>query len=130
MTTSEPTTEIYHVIARMLRESVKESERQGEQNFHCSLALILDTAESFDQAADRLELLEFACNFRANEIETLTARAEQAEKERDAAIADIPKICDTCKHTSDRTATSYGCTNKKCFFVTHDGWIWREQPQD
>ena len=49
------------------------------------------TSIMLSAAADRLESQE-------QTIAALTARAEQAEKERDAAIKDINGLCSRCKN--------------------------------
>jgi len=75
-------------------------------------------------AADRLESQE-------QTISALTARAEQAEKERDKAMADLFGFCSRCKHD--------GCKleNEPCKSCMKDypmkqlqNWTWRGLPQE
>ena len=70
-------------------------------------------------ASDLLDGLEVARDYMfeaANEIENLESRLAQAERERDAAFADMYKCCANCKHF-DNSKTSKvsasGCKGRK-----------------
>lgn len=64
-----------------------------------------------------------------NDICALTARAEQAERERDAAIKDITRLCTRCKHwtcpNDDEPCLS--CLNAES---GNPNWTWRGLPQE
>lgn len=109
MTTSEPTTEIVDDLRFYLLVANKEKPTQ----------LISTIA----RAADRLESQE-------QTISAMTARAEQAERERDAAVKDLKlgRGCVTCKHIALKLSEK-PC--KFCMEINFDGnYEWRGQPQD
>lgn len=102
------------------------------------------------QAVDRLESQERELLKKTQELESAKirhaqkdeeaaelfakaiARAESAEAERDAAIKDIRKQCETCFHHSkdDIPHCTIGA-NGKCYFGGYDYWQWRGlQPKD
>lgn len=88
-------------------------------------------------AADRLESQE-------KTIAALTARAEKAERERDAAVADMKLIvdavreeyidetcCFACKYDFDTSCDESGCCPGECpGFESNDCFEWRGLPQD
>ena len=135
MTTSEPTT---GEIVRALR-------CDGDANncVDCRYAtydtdtILCDQEQNVRDAADRLEIQE-------QTIAALTARAEQAERERDAAKADMKLIvdavrethcdetcCFACKHDCDTSINDSGEFNNECpGFDRDDCFEWRGLPQD
>jgi uncharacterized protein (UPF0335 family) len=67
---------------------------------------------------------------RGIEIKAMTARAEQAERERDAAVADLKlgKVCMTCKH-DEKCRREVSETNQtQC--IGRQRWTWRGLPQE
>ena len=125
MNTSEPTT---GEIVRALRED-------------CSL--LDDNTDKF-VAADRLESqersIEEAAKLnekQANTIASLTARAESAERERDAAVEEMRDCCQFCVgyEKEENEPPCDTCFNARTFepndFERTKNWQWRGlQPQD
>lgn len=106
MTTGEPTT---GEIVRALRDA---------PNYN-GMAGTTTTVEGI--AADRLESQE-------QTIAALTARAEKAEKERDAAIKDINRMCIRCKYwTCQNDEPCLSCVNAETW---NPNWTWRGLPQE
>lgn len=64
------------------------------------------------------------------QIAELTARAEQAEKERDAAVADMKygRVCMTCKH--DEKCRKEVATTNQTQCIGKQRWEWRGLPQE
>ncbi len=61
-----------------------------------------------------------------NEVGMLGARLEWMKKERDAAIADIEKVCATCALCSKNNGTGERCEYYlDCNLVEGDHWVWR-----
>lgn len=129
---NEPTT---GEIVRALRED-------------CSL--LDDNTDKF-AAADRLEsqakeneISRHLIEMQSNVITELTARAESAERERDAAKADMKLIvdavrethcdetcCFACKHDCDMSINGSGEFANECpGFDRYDCFEWRGLPQD
>ena len=127
MNQSEPTT---GEIVEVLREN-------GDVFFG-------ETEITCDQIADRLEsqerdietlrafherYAEQTSKKYVEDICALTARAEQAERERDAAIKDITRLCTRCKHwtcpNDDEPCLS--CLNAES---GNPNWTWRGLPQE
>lgn len=124
MTTGEPTTEIVEEI----------TSQSTTRDIVVVLKMIVQYLESFTMdkmsrdvmsaAADRLEQQE-------QTIAALTARAEQAEKERDAAIADIERLrlkkftlCPICEFED-----MIGCAHKN-HCTGYKQFKWRGLPQE
>ena len=140
---NEPTTEI-----------VEEITNQSTTNdIIVVLKMIVQYLESFTMdkmsrdvmsaAADRLESQEeekkisrYLIEMQSNVITELTARAESAEKERDAAIADLQKFrgrkCDGCFYAMKENKSALSpCRDCQSPISNYgDGWKWRGQPQE
>jgi hypothetical protein len=79
---------------------------------------------------DRLEAQERTIADKDAKIAELTARAERAERERDAAVADLKlgKVCMTCKH-DEKCRKEVAATNQtQC--IGKQRWEWRGLPQE
>lgn len=53
---------------------------------------------------------------------------QQLERERDAAVEDIPRACGYCKHSIDYGPSNHpGCKNPECRNISgvNTGWQWR-----
>lgn len=137
MTTSEPTT---GELIEALRCDGVIKPCEGcffaFQIENCS-AMGCRTDDMFGLAADRLEAQE-------QTIAALTARAESAERERDAAKADMKLIvdevrethcdetcCFACKYDCDTSINDSGEFNNECpGFDRDDCFEWRGLPQE
>ena len=129
MTTSEPTTEN---IAKALRVCFAKTCACSECPFEHESCGDLEQL-----AADRLEAQE-------QTIAALTARAEQTERERDAAKADMKLIvdavrethcdetcCFACKYDCDMSINDSGGFSNECpGFYKDDCFEWRGLPQE
>ena len=134
MTTSEPTTE---ELIKTLREDANKQE---------SLYHVCDSTMNAKIAADRLEsqakeneISRHLIEMQSNVITELTARAESAERERDAAIADMKLIvdavreehcdetcCFACKFDCDTSINDSGEYGSECpGFYKDDCFEWR-----
>ena len=143
MTTSEPTT----------GEIVRAFRGAGVYGITTALELkIIDRLESQEREIERLKTaMTVAKNIIANrtdellsKTEQLTARAEQAERERDAAKADMKLIADAvrekhcddtccfvCKFDCDTSKNDSGEFENECpGFDRDDCFEWRGLPQD
>ena len=86
----------------------------------------LDKDSDFDivgASADQIEAL-------AAEIEAVLSKLEKATRERDAAIACIPRACGYCKHfivTHNGCTPDYDCARSGCVNISgsNTGWEWR-----
>ena len=166
MTTSEPTT---GEIVRALREDEDVYFGEAEE---VTFGLIADRLESLEQKLELLNggdfdvidipaalaylesveeilphasaLIDLIQSLKGTAIE-LTARAEQAELERDAAVVDMKSIvdavreeysdgtcCFACKYDFDTSCDEYGCCPGECpGFESNDCFEWRGlQPQE
>lgn len=56
-------------------------------------------------------------------VEAAEARAEKAERERDAAVSEIPKICYYCKHRNGREPCDEWNGSEEA--ETCEEWEWR-----
>ncbi|MEN6635997.1 MAG: hypothetical protein ABFC56_09110, partial [Clostridiaceae bacterium] len=139
MTTSEPTT---GEIVRALRCVADDTEcKECRYKYPVGNVILCDHEQMNGNAADRLESQEQAIEElkseaivnaleNAERIANLTARAEQAERERDAARKDIDMtnavetgcgLCLICKKQCDDASNG-------CFFCKD--FEWRGQPQE
>ena len=105
-----------------------------------ALAYLESVEEILPHASALIDLIQ---SLKGTAIE-LTARAEQAEKERDAAKADMKLIvdavrethcdetcCFACKHDCDTSINDSGEFNNECpGFDRDDCFEWRGLPQD
>jgi len=136
MTTSEPTTgEIAGAI------------RVCENKLECDVCPMRDKpcGDLYTLAADRLESqerdLETFKAFHERYAEQtskqyvvavcgLTARAEQAERERDAAVVEVPHTCNTCGHQAKTPLKMISSVEPCASCRTYDKWTWRGLPQE
>lgn len=105
-------------IVRNLRELVYEAERKHETQLLCTNELIIVWAHDLER--------------RESDIAALTARAEQAELERDAAIRCM-RVDNSCSGCVKQCESVSVC--EKCIDGEEDGYVfdidtWRGQPQD
>lgn len=121
MTTSEPTTEIVDDLRFYLLVASKEKPTQ----LISTIARAADRLESQEQTI--AELMPILYGMQEQTVQ-LTARAEQAERERDAAYGRAQEMasCDECKHLA-RTWNEEPC--KGCCAENY-GFERRGQPQD
>jgi len=149
MNQSEPTT---GEIVRALRCVAEATEcKDCRYKYPVGNVILCDHEQMNANAADRLESqertideLEDECGKLMMTIDLLTARAEQAEKERDAAKADMKLIvdavrethcdetcCFACKYDCDMSINDSGEFNNECpGFDKDDCFEWRGLPQD
>ena len=120
--TNEPTT---GEIVRALRCVAEATEcKDCRYKYPVGNVILCDHEQMNGNAADRLESQD-------RTIAALTARAESAERERDAAIKDIHKSCSTCAYEME-DGSCYERVWGKC---SNGGrnyyWRWRGlQPQE
>jgi galactokinase len=146
MTTSEPTTgEIVRALRSMQTSAqVVLDSGFGTREGECDV-VYRNRRDLAKNAADRLEsqernietlrafherYAEQTSKKYVEEICALTARAEQAERERDAAVADMKygRVCMTCKH-DEKCRKEVAVTNQtRC--IGKQRWEWRGLPQD
>ena len=105
-----------------------------------ALAYLESVEEILPHASALIDLIQ---SLKGTAIE-LTARAEQAELERDAAVVDMKSIvdavreeysdgtcCFACKYDFDTSCDEYGCCPGECpGFESNDCFEWRGLPQD
>ena len=105
-----------------------------------ALAYLESVEEILPHASALIDLIQ---SLKGTAIE-LTARAEQAELERDAAVVDMKSIvdavreeysdgtcCFACKYDFDTSCDEYGCCPWECpGFESNDCFEWRGLPQD
>ena len=103
-----------------------------------------DFPETAKIVADRIKSQQRTIADKDAKIADLTARAEQAERERDAAVADMKLIvdavreeysdetcCFACKYDFDTSCDECGCCPGECpGFESNDCFEWRGLPQD
>ena len=127
MTTSEPTTgEIVRALGN--------PEIVDQESLYYWSKVAADRLESQERDIETLRAFheryaEQTSKKYVNDICALTARAEQAERERDAAIKDMNRLCTRCKHwtrpNDDEPCLS--CVNAE---TGNPNWTWRGLPQD
>ena len=105
-----------------------------------ALAYLESVEEILPHASALIDLIQ---SLKGTAIE-LTARAEQAELERDAAVVDMKSIvdavreeysdgtcCFACKYDFDTSCDEYGCCPGECpGFESNDCFEWRGLPQE
>ena len=105
-----------------------------------ALAYLESVEEILPHASALIDLIQ---SLKGTAIE-LTARAEQAELERDAAVVDMKSIvdavreeyidgtcCFACKYDFDTSCDEYGCCPVECpGFESNDCFEWRGLPQE
>ena len=163
MTTSEPTTgaianelrTIAHVSPQWKKTCFRAADRLESQeqklellnggdfdviDIPAALAYLESVEEILPHASALIDLIQ---SLKGTAIE-LTARAEQAELERDAAVVDMKSIvdavreeysdgtcCFACKYDFDTSCDEYGCCPWECpGFESNDCFEWRGLPQD
>lgn len=113
MTTGEPTT---GEIVRALRDA---------PNYN-GMAGTTTTVE--DIAADRLEQQEQRIAELEAENRLAQRKQDEAERERDAAIKDINRLCMRCKYwTCQNDEPCLSCVNAE---TRNPNWTWRGLPQE
>jgi chromosome segregation ATPase len=132
MTTNEPSTEEIvrnfrgaHIfgITQALENRIAdrlESQEQTIADKDAKIATLTEKVEAMEN-----DLINFDMN-----LTEMTARAEQAERERDAAVADLKlgKVCMTCKH-DEKCRREVSETNQtQC--IGRQRWTWRGLPQE
>ena len=135
MTTSEPTT---GEIVRALRCMADNAEcKDCRYKYPVGNVILCDHEQMNENAADRLESQEQAIEElkseaivnaleNAERIANLTARAEQAERERDAVVADLDVLKD-----SGFCNSCVGCNAPHSEAITYcTDWTRHGQPQD
>ena len=88
---------------------------------------IIETLKQADKIFDAMELPEeeYAFTFDRYAVMTLVAEIERFERERDAAVKDIPRACGYCKHyLGDQ---SFVNCEHECMNISgiNTGWQWR-----
>lgn len=61
-------------------------------------------------------------------VRQLEAERDQYKRERDAAVACIPRACGYCKHVIDYGPSNMpGCKSQECHIISgiNTGWQWR-----
>ena len=102
---------------RSIEEAAKLNEKQANA-----------IAELHEQIAEKNDEIQMACDGAEDTIKTLTARAESAERERDAFIDKIRGRCAECKHEH---LYSYVEPCESCHNANgHPNWEWRGLPQE
>ena len=78
------------------------------------------------KAADAIEQIVAEYNELDNAHGELFIEYHKVKKQRDAAIAWLPKVCGYCKHYNGLT-----CNNKDCRNIsgTNTGWEWRGEQE-
>ena len=77
-------------------------------------------------AADALEQIVAEYNVLNNTLGEVLIEYHKVKKQRDAAIACLPKACGYCKHYIGLT-----CNNKDCRVISgvNTGWEWRGEQE-
>lgn len=121
-------------------ENCADCEYAGESEFECTIAQLAATAitdmlaraETAEARCKRLEEARENANEAAAKWEGMyhmaEARAEKAERERDAAIEEIPKICYYCKHRKGWKFCEDWNGNQEA--ETCEKWEWRGQKEE
>lgn len=85
--------------------------------------LMLNAAEAITDLLAENQALRNAANGFKNQVDAAEARAEKAERERDAALSEIPKICYYCKHRNGREPCDEWNGSEEA--ETCEEWEWR-----
>ena len=111
---NEPTT---GEIVRALRELVYEAERKHETQLLCTNDLVLAWAHDLER--------------KESDVAALTARAESAERERDALLVFVPRICTNCISLDNREEDELEKCRECMKMENRPNFKWRGlQPQD